>query len=269
VSGVERDEHPLIDEEVLLRAQKMLESLSREAKDLRTNFFLAVGFYKPHLPWVCPQKFYSLYPLSEIDLAANKFAPQYIPSIAGSNSNELLHYQDIKDTGVCADYNATFPEMLGKQLRRAYYSCVSYIDHLIGDLLKKLKEIGHDDDTVVAFWGDHGFLLGDQGAWGKQSMFEMAARVPFMIRVPGETDHGSSTDHPIVALVNLFPTLVDLAGLPTITFCPKKNLATSHCAEKAAALPTSSETQSPLLGKPGSSRSSFEKRQMNLSLVKV
>ncbi|ELT93612.1 hypothetical protein CAPTEDRAFT_134558 [Capitella teleta] len=232
VSYTDRRRHPLMDDKVLTESQNALKTLSKEAKMNDTNFFLAVGFYKPHLPWIFPEEFLYQYPKSDIDVAINRFAPRNVPPIAGSHYQELVKYTDIKlyDTHLSGDYNDTIPIELSKDLRRAYYACVSYIDHQIGQLLGTLGALGLENDTIIAFWGDHGFILGEYGTWCKHSMFELAARVPLLLRVPGQTDRGVTTNH-LVELVDLFPTLVDVAGLPPIPPCPEYSRNVTLCTE--------------------------------------
>ncbi|XP_071099231.1 iduronate 2-sulfatase-like [Haliotis cracherodii] len=122
------------------------------------------------------------------------------------------------------------------KLRQAYHSCVSWIDDEIGRILKALEDEGLADDTIVSFWGDHGWALGENGEWEKQTNFEIATHVPFMVRVPGLTDHGVKMNKP-TELVDLFPTLVEAEGLPKLQRCPVNVHNVKVCAEGDSMVP--------------------------------
>lgn len=178
--------------------------LLREIKD--RPFFLAVGYLKPHLPFVAPKRYFDLYRREDIPLAPNPFPPKNCPPIALTNWGELRAYKDIPEKGPLSDETA-------RDLVRAYYACISYIDAQIGRLLKTLEELGLKDDTVVILWGDHGWHLGDHGLWCKHTNFESATRVPMILRVPGQKHPGHKTEA-LVEFVDIYPTLCELCGLP-------------------------------------------------------
>jgi len=170
-------------------------------------FFLAVGFLKPHLPFVAPKKYWDLYDPSEIELAANPFPPQDAPPMALHNFGELRYYSDVPKTGPVADEAA-------RRLIHGYYACVSYVDTLVGRVLGELDRLGLRERTIVVLWGDHGWHLGDHGLWCKHSNFEKAVRVPLIVSAPGMKAVGRKTDA-LVEFVDLYPTLSELAGLST------------------------------------------------------
>ena len=118
------------------------------------------------------------------------------------------------------EFNVTIPDWKTKELRRAYYSAISFSDYQLGLVLNKLKELDLEEDTIVVFWGDHGWHLGDHAEWCKLTLFETGNRVPFMIRIPGVTDEGMKTSK-IVELIDIFPTLVEVAGFPSLDKCPE------------------------------------------------
>ncbi len=169
-------------------------------------FFLAVGFRKPHIPFVAPKRYWDLYDRDDIDLADNPFAPEGTPPYALNNWNGLRRYTPVPRHG-------PVPDDLAREMIHGYYACVSFIDAQVGRLLAKLEELGLAEDTVVCLWGDHGFHLGDHGLWTKHSNFENACRSPLIVRAPGQAAAGAATEA-LVEFVDIYPTLSELAGLP-------------------------------------------------------
>ncbi len=168
-------------------------------------FFLAVGFQKPHLPFVAPKKYWDLYDPNRIPPVAVPDSPRGAPEFALSvGANEVNQYLE-KSTGLLS------PERT-RHLRHGYAACVSYVDAQIGLLLDELDALGLRENTIVVLWSDHGYKLGDFGAWSKQTNFEFDTRVPLIISAPG-MPAGERTDA-LVELVDLHPTLSELAGLP-------------------------------------------------------
>ncbi len=169
--------------------------LMEEKKD--QPFFLAVGFYKPHTPYVAPKKYFDLYPPADrIPLADVKPGDSDdIPlmALAGHQAKNLTDEQR-------------------RLLRRAYWACISFADTQIGRVLDSLDRLKLRDKTIIVFWSDHGYHLGEHGLWQKQTCFEEAARVPFIIAAPGTKARGGVT-RATVELIDLYPTLADLAGL--------------------------------------------------------
>ncbi len=169
-------------------------------------FFIAAGFRKPHLPFVAPKKYYDLYPEDSIILADNNHLPENAPEIAGTNWGELRKYADIPKEGPVSESKA-------RQLTRAYYACVSFIDAQIGKLLDELDRLDLRKKTVVILWGDHGWHLLEHGLWCKHTNYEIATRVPMIIRVPGMQSAGRRTNA-LTEFVDIYPTLSELCGLP-------------------------------------------------------
>jgi iduronate 2-sulfatase len=185
-----------------------LEAVQR-LKQLKANptkpFFLAVGFSKPHLPFVAPKKYWDLYPRSQIQLAAFRKAPEGAPSYSLQDSGELRQYFGIPATG-------PFPDDLQRELIHGYYAATSYADAQIGRVLRALDETGLAQNTIVVLWADHGWHLGDHGIWCKHTNYEQANRIPFLISAPG-TKAGQRTKA-FAETVDLYPTLCELAGVP-------------------------------------------------------
>jgi len=187
-----------------LNAEEAVKQL-RALKDRR--FFLAVGFYKPHLPFNAPKKYWDLYDPAKIQLAKNPFAPTNVdPEIGRHPSFELTtHYNWPSGKGNVNEDEACI-------LRHAYFACVSYVDAQIGKVLDEVKRLGLDKNTVIALWSDHGWHLGEHGMWGKQTNFEVAVRSPLLVKIPNIPKPGKRTQS-LVETVDLYPTLADLCGL--------------------------------------------------------
>ncbi len=168
-------------------------------------FFLAVGFLKPHLPFVAPRKYWDLYDPGEIATAENPLPPQDVPQIALHNFGELRNYHDVPKSG-------PVEQSAARRLKHGYWACVSYIDAQIGRVLDELDRLGLRDNTIVVLWGDHGWSLGEHGLWCKHSNFEDATRVPLILSVPGMKTPGGKCDR-LVELVDVYPTLCRLADL--------------------------------------------------------
>ena len=171
----------------------------------RKRFFLAAGFLKPHLPFVAPEKYFDLYPKSQIDLAAFREPPAGAPPYAFHNSNELRGYINIPQSG-------PIPADQARDLIRAYRASVSYVDAQIGRLLKALDDLRLRDNTVVVLWGDHGYHLGDHGLWNKHTNLEAATRAPLIVSAPGRLGKNRKTSG-LTELVDIFPALCELCGL--------------------------------------------------------
>ncbi|WP_417847650.1 sulfatase [Thalassoglobus sp.] len=165
-------------------------------------FFLAVGFWRPHLPFLAPKKYWDLYERDELHLPDEFAPPASVPEISLHDSRELKSYGPDPQN---------LSEAERRELWHGYYASISYMDAQVGKLLETLKETGLDKTTVVVFWSDHGFHLGQHSLWCKTSCFELDARVPLIISAPG-FKKGQVSDA-LVELVDLSPTLAGLCGL--------------------------------------------------------
>jgi iduronate 2-sulfatase len=173
-------------------------------------FFLAVGFFKPHLPFNAPKRYWELHDPASFGNADTRRTTG-APADAYPDHRELAGYADIARDERPGNEQT-------RRLRQGYYACVSYVDAQVGRLLEAVERLGLAENTIVVLWGDHGYSLGEADHWCKATNFERDTRVPLVIRVPGMTAPGQPTSG-LVELVDLYPTLADLAGLeppPTI-----------------------------------------------------
>jgi arylsulfatase A-like enzyme len=192
------------DGKVAELAVKTLRNLSKKPQP----FFLAVGFIKPHLPWVAPKKYWDMYDESKIALAPNPFYPKDAPDYAiRKYDGEIYKYGGMVAKGKDA------PDELARKLKHAYYACVSYSDAQVGLVLDELKRLGLDKSTIIVLWGDHGWKLGEHKAWGKHSNVENDVNAPLILSAPGMKAVGIHSDA-LVEFVDIYPTLSELAGLP-------------------------------------------------------
>jgi iduronate 2-sulfatase len=173
-------------------------------------FFLATGFLKPHLPFNAPKRYWDLYRPDDIQLPARSDWPENMPKPAGSNWGELRAYTGIPKDG-------PVDEATLRMLIHGYYACVSYTDAQVGRLLAELGRLGLRDNTIVILWGDHGWKLGDYGAWCKHTNLELDTHVPMLLSVPGRKP-GRATKA-LVEYVDIYPTLAEAAGVPVPDHC--------------------------------------------------
>jgi iduronate 2-sulfatase len=169
-------------------------------------FFLAVGFLKPHLPFVAPKKYWDLYDPATLPQPQSDSAPEGAPDFAPSSWGELRQYKDMPEKGPVTSEQQ-------RQLIHGYYAATSYMDAQLGRVLDALDAHGFASNTIVVLWGDHGWHLGDHGMWCKHTNYEQAARIPLIVSVPGVTPPGSHTGA-LVETVDIYPTLAEMAGLP-------------------------------------------------------
>lgn len=207
VECAEVPDEAYIDGQICNNALRYMETLSKKDEP----FFLAVGFKRPHLPFAAPKKYWDLYQREEVKLAEFPHPVKDGVNMAYHNSGELKSYTDIPPLASFSDINTMLlPEEKQRELIHGYYASVSFIDAQIGKLMKQLKELGLDKNTVIVLWGDHGWHLGDHNLWCKHTNFEQATRVPMMIATP-EGNKGQYI-HP-AEFVDIFPTLCELTGV--------------------------------------------------------
>ncbi len=196
-----------VDGVIGLTAQNKLVNLSKN----KEPFFLAVGFKRPHLPFVAPKKYWDLYKREEIKLAENQRAAENSPLYAYHNSHELRSYTDIPPLESYSDIESDLmPEAKQRELIHGYYASVSYIDAQIGKLLNTLDSLNLTENTIIVLWGDHGWHLGDHGIWCKHTNYEQSTRSPLIFAGTGIK---ASVNNSPTEFVDIFPTLCDLAGL--------------------------------------------------------
>lgn len=192
-----------------LMAKDLLAKLSKKNEP----FFLAVGFVKPHLPFVAPKKYWDMYKRDEMPVAKYQKVAVNSPSIAYHQAGELRRYTDIPPLASFTDQQIGIglPIEKQKELIHGYYACISYMDAQVGIVMNALDSLGLSKNTIVVLWGDHGWHLGDHDLWCKHTNFEQATRVPMIFSSPWIKPSITSTPS---EFVDIFPTLCDLAGLP-------------------------------------------------------
>jgi iduronate 2-sulfatase len=173
--------------------------LMREHRD--EPFFIAAGFFRPHTPYVAPKKYFDLYPLDEIQLP---YAPEDdrddIPVAAFAHNCPVPHYG--------------LEQPVLREAIQAYYASVSFVDAQVGRLLDALDDLGLTENTLVVFWSDHGYHLGEHnGVWQKRTLFEQGSRAPLLFRAPKAAGNGQPCRR-IVEFIDIYPTVMDWAGLP-------------------------------------------------------
>ena len=179
-------------------AIKKLENFSNTGE----KFFLAVGFFRPHTPFVAPKKYFDLY--SKEDIEIPKSSPDYLRTIPIPAAKSVRAKKN----------QINLEEDLAKEIKQAYYATISFVDAQVGRIINKLKQTGLDKNTIVVFTSDHGYHMGEHGHWQKQTLFNNATKVPLIINVPGE-DYTSKISKSPVELIDIFPTLMDLTNIIT------------------------------------------------------
>ena len=177
-----------------------------ELKQKGKPFFLAVGMAKPHLPFVAPKKYWDLYDPKEIYVPAYQKLPAGAPAFVGHTNGELASYAGMPKDGVVDEATA-------RTLRHGYYAATSYMDAQVGVVLDALEKEGLAENTVIVLWGDHGWQLGEHGLWHKHTNFELAARAPLLISVPGQKAAGRRSAS-LAEFIDIYPTLAEACGLP-------------------------------------------------------
>ena len=181
-------------------------------------FLLAVGFFKPHLPFNSPKKYWDLYDRDKIPVAPWPRPPKNLstPLPLHDSYEPTSHYHWPSGKG-----NVSEDE--GRTLKHGYWAAVSYVDAQIGKVLDEYRRLGLDENTIVVLWSDHGWQLGDYGIWGKYTNYEWALRSPLMIRTPGMAQPGKPA-RGIVETIDVYPTLADLCNLAAPADLPGASL---------------------------------------------
>ena len=162
-------------------------------------FFLAVGFVRPHVPLIAPERHFAHYPAEDVELPYVLGDDlDDVPTEAGRNSNAAARFR--------------MDETEQRKAIAAYYASISFMDEQLGRLLDALERLGLRDNTIVVFISDHGYNLGEHTTWQKTNLWEESVRVPLIISVPG-TPNAGARSNAIVELIDLYPTLADLSRL--------------------------------------------------------
>ena len=204
------------DNRVAIQAAEVIGEYARNKKDL----FLAVGFYRPHLPWAVPRRYWDLYDRDTVELASNPFLPK--DAIGASDMCDFMHYGEPEiratydDLGTYSETN--FPVLTESKQRECvhgYWASVCFIDAQIGIVLDAVDRAGVHDCTTIVLWGDNGWHLGEHALWSKTTHFEESTRVPVIVADPRavtDTSRGGVVSG-LVELVDLYPTLCELAAI--------------------------------------------------------
>ncbi len=198
------------DGKVAIKAMKRMTDLAKTNQP----FFLSVGFVKPHLPFNAPKKYWDMYDPEQFELAENQL-PIDAPQSAYHSFGELRAYSDTPKAPLPVEADQA------RRLVHGYHAGVSYADAQVGKVLAKLDELGLSENTIVILMGDHGYSLGEHGLWAKHSTFDVATRTPLIIRAPNMPANQKVPG--LVEFIDVFPTLTELAGIPT----PKQTVGMS------------------------------------------
>ena len=187
-----------------------------ELKQKQQPFLLAVGFFRPHLPFNAPKKYWDLYDPTIFALDGDHSRANGAPDVAYPDHLELAGYREIpEDERLAGDQART--------VRHGYYACISYVDAQVGKLLDALRRLQLDDNTIVVLLGDHGYSLGEADHWCKDTNFELDTHVPLIIRTPGLNQPGAAASA-LTEYVDIYPTLAALAGLSPPTTLDGRSL---------------------------------------------
>ncbi|NBS19843.1 MAG: DUF4976 domain-containing protein [Flavobacteriia bacterium] len=182
-------------------AIEQLEKFSKNGK----KFFLAVGMYRPHTPYVAPKKYFDLYDRDQIEIPYDGSSDEYLSTLPLPAALSVRWKKD----QILLNDQSNFK--LAQEIKEAYYATTSFVDAQVGRILKKLKQTGLDKNTIVVFTSDHGYHLGEHGHWQKQTLFENATRVPLIFSGPG-IKKGVRSQSP-VELIDIYPTLMQLTKI--------------------------------------------------------
>lgn len=172
------------------------------------SFFIALGFMRPHLPWVAPKKYLDMYDTTKIP-------PCPFPEPTRGETEFSRSFGNLIQFGGESNVNRhIISPGRSQELRRAYSACVTFVDAMVGKVVDELKKKGNYENTVIILIGDNGWHLGDNGMWGKQTNFERATRVPLIVKTANDKKRTGYISDKLIELVDLYPTICELAKLP-------------------------------------------------------
>jgi len=190
-----------VDDKITTDAIKTIKKLKNSSKP----FFLAVGFMKPHSPYNAPKKFWDLYQRGNMQAAGPTDKPDNVSKLNWFNFKEIRTLSDLPKTG-------PFTKETAQKLRHGYYAATSYMDDNVGQVINALKDNGLYDNTIIVFWSDHGYHLGENSHWTKATVRELDTRVPLIFRIPGQKAFVSNA---LIEYIDIYPTLAELVNLPS------------------------------------------------------
>lgn len=182
------------------------ETIRQLEKHRDEPFFLACGWFRPHTPYVAPKKYFDLYPLDDITLPEAAVA-----AVSGEDVWKTIPPAAIPHNVPKPNYGLGVDDL--KKSLQAYYACVSFIDAQLGRLLDAVEANDLDDNTVIVFWSDHGYHLGEHALWQKRTLYHESARAPLIVATPGGRSAKGATCEEVVEFVDIAPTVCDLAGV--------------------------------------------------------
>lgn len=187
-------------------ANHAIDRLRKLKENPQQPFFMAVGFARPHLPFSVPKKYWDMYDPKDMPMPEYEKAPEGSPDFTKKRGHEMSQFFPIPR------HQDVYDDDLKRKLIHGYYASISFMDAQLGKVIKELKRLGLDKNTIIVFWSDHGWHLGDHAIWTKHTNFEQANHIPLIFKIPGVTDPGSVTDQ-FAESVDVYPTLAKLAGL--------------------------------------------------------
>uniref|UniRef100_A0A182QHX5 Sulfatase N-terminal domain-containing protein n=1 Tax=Anopheles farauti TaxID=69004 RepID=A0A182QHX5_9DIPT len=230
---------PVLPEHQPLHSLPDIQSTEEAKRFLKTMnnsepFFLAVGYRKPHIPFRIPFKYLQQHPVTKFSTLDLDYPPYGLPTVAWSSFLDVRNRDDFQQQNVSFPFGRV-PEAFKLQIRQHYYAAVTYVDDLIGQLLEEVDQ----SRTIIALTADHGWSLGEHGEWAKYSNYDVAVRVPLVFSAPDlPYPNGQHRIENVVELLDIFPTLVDLAGLPPVATCDtERPYKVSTCTEGKSLLP--------------------------------
>jgi arylsulfatase A-like enzyme len=181
----------------------------KKLKAAKKPFFLGVGFFKPHLPFNAPKKYWDLYERSAIPIAPDPFIPEGVHQKSMGRMGEFYNYESGDEK---PNFDRAISDDYAQKLIHGYYASISYIDQLVGKLLTELKALDMDQNTLIVLWGDHGWHLGNDLKWGKHTLFERSLKSTLIIKIP-EFSPALSEVNAVVESVDIFPTIMEYCGI--------------------------------------------------------
>lgn len=199
--------HSLPDIQSIAEAKRLLRTFHNH----RQPFFIAIGLHKPHIPFRFPSKYLRYHRIDKFQKNDFTHVPYNLPTVAFNPYNDIRWRDDVQKLNISFPFGP-MEKTFAYRIRQAYYAAVTYVDDLIGDLLKNVDF----SNTIIALTSDHGYSLGEHAEWAKYTNYEIGVRVPLIIYSPQHQFRNVRKINEFIELVDIFPTLVDLATLPKI-----------------------------------------------------